>query len=47
MNYLLSINAQGNIIKLAIADRNLDKSLKIIKNNESISEEEFVNQLGI
>lgn len=44
MNYLLKINLNDEIIKLAIADKNLDKSYRIIKNNEGIEAEEFIEK---
>lgn len=44
MNYLLSLNVDGEMIKLAIADRNLDKSYQIIKENPSIDAEEFTKK---
>ena len=47
MNYLLSLNVDGEVIKLAIADRNLDKSYQIIKDNPNINVEEFIKELGI
>lgn len=47
MNYLLSLNVDGEVIKLAIADRNLDKSYQIIKDNPNINAEEFIEELGI
>ncbi len=47
MNYLLSINIDGEMIKLAIADRSLDKSYQIIKENPNIKAEEFIKEFGI
>ena len=44
MNYLLSLNLDGEVIKLAIADRNLDKSYQIIKDNPNINAEEFIEE---
>ena len=45
MNYLLKINMDGELIKLAIADRNLDKSHKIIEDNPDITAEQFIKEL--
>lgn len=44
MNYLLSLNVEGEMIKLAIADKNLDKSYQIIQENPSIDAEEFTKK---
>ena len=46
MNYLLNLKVAGGVIKFAIADRNIDKSYQIIKDNETISAEEFIKELG-
>ena len=42
MNCLLSIGLADEKIKTAIADKNLDKSYTILKNNQDISAEQFV-----
>ena len=47
MNYLLNINVAEDIIKLAIADKNLDKSYQVIINNEKINAEDFIKEAGI
>ena len=47
MNYLLKRNADREMIKLAIADRNLDKSYCIIEKNQNVSAEDFIKELGV
>lgn len=47
MNYLLKLDVDGEFIKLAIADRNLDKSYRIIENNQNISVTEFIKEFGL
>ena len=44
MNYLLVLNVDKKIIELAIADRNLDSSYQIIKDNPNINAEVFIKE---
>ncbi|MBO5525930.1 MAG: DUF1835 domain-containing protein [Clostridia bacterium] len=47
MNYLLALNVDDDVIKLAIADKNLEKSYQMIKDNENVGAEEFLKSLEV
>ena len=46
MNYLLERNVDDELIKLAIADRNLNRSYQIIEENPNITAEQFIKDAG-